>query len=76
LTDEGYYNLANAIILQAIKDFRGAYPILKKHPNNKAAAAEVKEITQFFCSEYFTLLSDANGPALLRKIKEEIDAKK
>lgn len=76
MTDEGYYELANAIIMQAIKDFKGAYLILKKHPDNKAATAEVKEITQFFCSDYFTLLSDANGPALLRKIKEELDAKK
>ena len=76
MTDEGYYELAQAIIMQAVKDFKGAYAILKKHPDSKAATAEVKEITQFFCSEYFELLSDADGPSLLRKIKEEIDEKR
>ncbi len=75
MTDEGFRELANAIIVQAVKDFRCSYPILKKHPDNKAVAAEVKEITEFFCSDYFMLLSDADGPALLNKVKQEIDEK-
>ncbi len=75
MTDEGFHALANAIILQAISDFKGAYIILKKYPDSKGAAAEVKDITKFFCSEYFTLLTNVNGPALLRKIKEDLDEK-
>ena len=73
LSDNGYHVLANAIILQAIKDFQGAYRILKKYPDSKAAEAEVKEISEFFCSEYFMMLTDTDGPTLLRKIKKEID---
>ena len=71
MSDEGYYTLAKAIILQAVKDFRPAYRRLQKHPDDKAAASRVKEITEFFCSEYFCLLTDLDGPRLLKKIIEE-----
>ena len=71
MSDEGYYTLAKAIILQAVKDFRPAYRRLLKHPADKAAASRVKEITEFFCSEYFCLLTDLDGPRLLKKIIEE-----
>ena len=73
MSDEGYYALTQAIILQAVKDFRPAYLRLKRCPDDRAATARVKEITEFFCSEYFCLLSDADGPALLRRIMKQID---
>ncbi|MBR0217474.1 MAG: hypothetical protein IJL96_11175 [Clostridia bacterium] len=73
MSDEGYYALAQAIILQAVKDFRPAYLRLKRCPDDKAATARVKEITEFFCSEYFCLLTDVDGPRLLKKIMKQID---
>ena len=69
----GYEALANAIIIQAAKDFRAAYKRMKRFPNNARAQDEVRDITKFFCSEWFEALSDADGPTLLRKIKDEID---
>lgn len=73
MCDEGYHELAKAIILQAIKDFKPAYLRLKRCPDDKAATARVKEITEFFCSEYFCLLTDVDGPRLLHKIMKSID---
>ena len=73
MSDEGYHALAQAIIMQAIKDFRPAYLRLITHPDDQAATKRAKEITQFFCSEYFCLLSNADGPRLLKKIMEQID---
>ena len=73
MSDEGYNELAKAIILQAVKDFKPVYLRLKRHPDDKAAASRVKEITEFFCSEYFCLLSNADGPRLLKKIVKQID---
>ena len=70
-----YEKLANAIILQAVKDFRPAYRRLRRHPNDKLAADTVREITQFFCSQYFEQLTDLDGPALLNRIMREIDEK-
>ena len=73
--DEKYQKLANAIILQAVKDFRPAYRRLKKHPNDRLAQDTVREITQFFCSDYFRALTDLDGPALLNRIIREMDEK-
>ena len=69
----GYQALANAIISQAAKDFRAAYKRMKRFPNDARAQDEVREITKFFCSQWFEMLSDVDGPTLLRKIKDEID---
>ncbi len=73
MCDEGFHNLAKAIILQAIKDFKPAYRRLKAHPDDKPATARVKEITEFFCGEYFCLLTDVDGPRLLKKVIAMID---
>ena len=68
-----YEKLANAIIMQEVKDFRPAYRRLRWHPNDKLAEATVREITQFFCSDYFYALTDLDGPALLQRIMKDID---
>ena len=39
-----YENLANAIILQAVKDYRVALKCLKVNPRNKTAFADKEEI--------------------------------
>ena len=70
--EANYEELANAIILQAVKDFKPAYRRLRKHPNDKRAQDTVREITKFFCSHYFETLSDFDGPALLNRIIREI----
>ncbi len=73
--DENYQKLANAIILQAVKDFKPAYRRLKRCPNDKAAQSAVREITKFFCSDYFCVLTSLDGPALLQRLMREMDEK-
>ena len=73
--EENYEALASAIIKQAVKDFRPAYRRLKKYPNDGRAQATVREITKFFCSQYFEALTDVDGPALLNRIMREMDEK-
>ena len=73
--EENYQALANAIIVQAVKDFKPAYRRLKRHPNDKLAQDTVREITKFFCSDYSCALSDLDGPALLNRIIREMDEK-
>ncbi len=73
--EENYQALANAVILQAVKDFKPAYRRLKRYPNDKLAQDTVREITKFFCSDYFCALSDLDGPALLNRIIREMDEK-
>jgi len=71
---DGYQRLANAVIIEAAKDFKAAYKRMKRFPDDTRAKDEVREITEFFCSEWFEVLSDADGPTLLRRMMEEIDA--
>ena len=62
--EENYKALANAIIRR-----------LKNHPNDGLAQDTVREITKFFCSQYFEALTDLDGPALLNRIMREMDEK-
>lgn len=68
--EENYKALANAIIMQAVKDFRAAYRTRKKFPDRANVEKQIREITSFFCSQYFEVLSDLDGPRLLQKIIE------
>ena len=47
-----YENLANAIILQAVKDYRVALKSLKVNPRNRTAQADKDEIERFFRSQW------------------------
>ena len=55
-----YQELANAIIVSAVKDYRRT-----KNP------AERKELECFFRSEWFTSLSNLNGEVLLEQLQKE-----
>ena len=67
----GYEVLTNAIIEQAAKDFRAAQRKLRKDPYNIIARRTTRETEVFFYSDWFTVLSRVNGPAILKQLKEE-----
>lgn len=67
----GYEELANAIILQAVKDYRESLRLLSMNPNDKSAKRDQRNIERFFRSEWFSILTDLNGELLLKKLKEE-----
>ncbi len=53
-----YEDLANAIIVQAVEDYR----------NNKG---DIGEIEDFFKSDWFKVLTNIDGKWLLRKLQSE-----
>lgn len=67
-----YEDLANAIILTAVYDYRFTQRELKAKPQNKMAVARKKEIEKFFKSEWFKELTDVNPHALIRKLESEV----
>ena len=69
-----YENLANAIILQAVKDYRVALKCLKVNPRNKTAFADKEEIERFFRSGWFSVLTSVDGEMLIRSLQMEGDA--
>lgn len=72
--DECYQSLANAIILQAVKDFRRCIKIVKRNGRNKEVAVkEMREIVEFIKSPWFKSLTNLEPQILLRKLKEEVN---
>lgn len=67
----GEEQLCNAIILQAVKDYRAAARHLKKHPDSFSTRRELNELEQFFLSDWFTVLSDADGEQILIRLRRE-----
>ena len=69
-----YEDLANAIILQAVKDYRMALKSLKANSRNRAARADKAEIERFFRSQWYSALTDVKGEMLIRSLQKEVDA--
>ena len=64
-------NLANSIILQAVKDYREARKKLKKRPKNEDAKLMISDCEAFFRSDWYRALTDVDGEMLIRKLREE-----
>lgn len=68
--DKEYKELAAAVVRQAAVDYRSALLKLIKYPRDRDAHYERDSLECFFCSDWFTLLSNMDGKYLMRKIKE------
>lgn len=71
---KNYEDLANAIILQAVKDYRLSLKALKANPGNKSALADKDEVERFFRSQWFTVLTSIDGETLIRSLIQEVEA--
>lgn len=66
-----YEALANAIILQAVRDWRDACRILRSYPENFSEEQKRNAVERFFRSGWFGVLTNVDGRLLLRKLQEE-----
>lgn len=64
--------LANAIILQAVQDYRKAVKRLKKYPYDHAARGTRTSVLHFFRSDWFKMLTNIDGESLIKKLNEEV----
>lgn len=63
MNDKNYEDLANAIIIQAVKDYR------------KTKSPQVRnELKRFFKSEWFSILTNLDGDILIKKLEREVKA--
>lgn len=69
---DNYHELANAIILQAVKDWREAHEHLRTHPHNHNDIEMIEDAESFFRSDGFVKLTSVDGEDLLKKLKEEV----
>ena len=69
-----YENLANAVVLQAVKDYRDAAGKLSRGKKNIMAEQRKTECKTFFKSQYFNVFTDLDGNALLSQLEKEVEA--
>ena len=60
----GYESLAESIVLQAVKDYTRSYRAVLRDPENKKAAAMMKECEDFIESRWFRMLCDLEKTSL------------
>lgn len=63
-----YENLANAIIIQAAKDYRKALRQLRRNPYYASAVYTKHEVEQFFRSQWFQLLTNVDPEYLIEEL--------
>ena len=71
---DSLYILANAIIVQAAKDYRQALRKQKKDPDSVSVMLCIEDIEQFFRSDWYRILTKVDGEMLIREIRKEIAA--
>lgn len=76
LAENPYEKLANAIVLQAVSDYRRALRKVKKNPNNREAIDGALQIEMFFRSEWYQVLTSVDGEYLIEKLREEVSETK
>ena len=68
-----YTDLANAIIIQAVKDYRNALKTLKRYPRYEPAKKVVAEVEEFCHSAWYRTLTSVDADMLITKIRREIN---
>lgn len=69
--DENYANLANAIILKAVDDYKKAKKIIPNTPENIIKKEKIiSDVTSFFKSQYFQALTSVSGECILKELEK------
>ena len=68
----GFELLGNAIVLQAVEDYREARQAYANCNKDYGAKSMMLECESFFLSERFCIFTNVDGKALLEKLKEEV----
>ena len=69
MNQQGLENLTNAIILQAVKDYRSALSWSKV--NGRDSKSVIAECERFFRSKRFQVLTNVDGEYLIINIRKE-----
>ena len=72
LAENPYERLANAVILQAVTDYRVALKKIKTYPINKDAVSEALSIERLFRSGWYSMLTSVDGEYMIRMLQGEI----
>lgn len=72
---EPYENIANAIVIQACKDYRRAYRrYLRRYRSTGTPDAELTELEAFFAPHGTEALTALDGEYIMDRIRKEVSA--
>ena len=66
-----WQELGNAIVLQAVKDYKAAMRKLRKDADYKPARKMLRECERFFHSGWYEMLTDIEPECLLRGVRRK-----
>ena len=69
MSEDGYRNLADAIIMQAAHDYRRSVQQLIRKPYSAMALHDKQDVEAFFLGDWFQVLSDLDGQELLQRLE-------
>ena len=75
IPSDSWHGLAEAIVVQATKDYRSALRGLRLYPENTKQLREKRELEEFFRSRWFQTLCDLDGVQLIWMLKNEVRGK-
>ena len=70
--EDPYERLANAIILQAVTDYRAALKRIKRKPEDWETIDEAMRVESFFRSGWYSQLTTVDGEYLIRRLQDEV----
>ena len=71
--EDGYKELAAAVIKLAIRDYEAVYKRLLRHPDSQSAKDACRREKKFFYSQWFEVLADnLDGPRLVSMVEEKV----
>lgn len=69
--DKNYENLANAIVVRAVDDYRELRKKLKKDLGNEKAIPMMLDVIRFLRSSWYQMLTTVDGEIILKHLQEE-----
>lgn len=69
--DKNYENLANAIVVRAVDDYRESRKKLKKDLGNEKAIPMMLDVIRFLRSSWYQMLTTVDGEIILKHLQEE-----
>ena len=76
LAENPYERLANAIIIQASKDYMTSLRKKKRNLGSASAEHDIRECERFFRSGWYQVLTSVDGEYLIEKLREEVSETK
>ena len=70
-----YQNLANAIVLQAVRDYEAVLRRLMRNPRNQDAQREKKRLERFLFSQWYGVLTDLDPHRLISGVMKQVRIK-